>query len=66
MKWVQSFPESKSRSSPGVYMPSAMLTAWILKAFSPAQEYVTARAARERTGISYVIENPLNIYYKEL
>lgn len=47
-------------------MPSAMLTAWILKAFSPAQEYVTARAARERTGISYVIENPLNIYYKEL
>lgn len=36
-----------------------------LRLFSPAQENVTARAARKGAGISYATENPLNSYYKE-
>lgn len=39
--------------------------AWKFATLSPAQENVTARAARKGAGISYATENPLNSYYKE-
>lgn len=43
----------------------AWLMAWMFATLSPAQENVTARAARKGAGISYATENPLNSYYKE-